>query len=678
MPIPDFLGLDGLLKATHDTSSSDSLKARPSRQFCLFSLLKNNAISGWPELRIEIADFLQESIERLGPYSDHAGRLDPAFMAVHALNLLNPANWRTDTSNLGSDSKPIYIPPLEEAEHLARLSASTSPSLADQDMQFAVRAAVLHPNHSSSEFAVQAVDWARRPAPPPLDDGWHKPDFRDLAIISAAVIAMRDGDEVFRAQQRVWARSVFLAALNDQASTIVVPETTVQFNPVAMAFIGTVYLIQGGVERGDVRLLLEGATRRDLLAASGFRVSAELLASVDERLPRALLRAALASCISPRRRRGWSGDEGEGTLDIGQRTRSAIEGELAWLFDEDDEPEWPEFPKVSPVRDHGLRISFDLRGMSAIADRTEILPQPNEYVDEGSAALWLRGVSSLLDVKTRPWLLDVARAYAEWTAAANGSQLRPRDRIKRAPWEWNAAYYDLVARCLPGLGAESIDLLVLDPIRSLPDQSFFDAVSRFLRSVDEVYFGTNGLAESEAVRIRAILAERLSGSPDWKWRASSPSTSIERNLGTAVATFFFNNWNWIPLTSCYLPPSGVARIGPFLPVLERLVAEGLGGFVAGLVLALLEVSPNSAQLSFIVATAEAWLTEHPHDTSFWIDVGTAERFCAVIDNVRAQEAPWHWDPTLRERVSNILSGLVGIGVPMAAQLEQDLAAAAED
>ena len=146
----------------------------------------------------------------------------------------------------------------------------------------------------------------------------------------------------------------------------------------------------------------------------------------------------------------------------------------------------------------------------------------------GSAALWLKSASGLFDVETRPWLRDLAQSYTEWTVVANGSKLDSRARIKKTPSEWNAAYYDLVAHCLLGLVSKSIDRLALDPIRSLPDQSFFDAAGHFLRSVDYVYFGNGGLAESEAVRIRTVLAERLSRSPDLDM-GSSRSVRLDRS-----------------------------------------------------------------------------------------------------------------------------------------------------
>ena len=101
--------------------------------------------------------------------------------------------------------------------------------------------------------------------------------------------------------------------------------------------------------------------------------------------------------------------------------------------------------------------------------------------------------------------------------------------------------------------------------------------------------------------------------------------------------------------------------------------EGPGGFVAALTLDLLEVSPKPEHLSFIAAAAEAWLKEHPDDTVFWVDNGIARRLCVVIESIEAREPYSSWDLSLRDRVGNILSALVGLGVPLAGHLEQDLA-----
>ena len=673
----ELLQFNALLGIPNAPSGSDSLEARPSRQLSLECLLGRYAIFGPPEMGVEIAGMLQQTVDRLGPYSEEADKSDPQFMAVHALNLLDPGNWR-ETSTIGPNGQSVgtweYVSPPEEKGHLDRLRASATPSLADKDMQLALLNAVEAPSRSSLEFASQVMEWVLRPPPPTADDDWDNAGCRELAIIAGAVVAMRDGDDALRSHHRVWAREISVKALTNEGGDRLVPETNIRFNPVAMAFIGIAQLLRGGVEAEDVRTLLEAAMRRDVAAVSGFRVAAETIAAIDERLPRALLRAALTSCISLRR--GWEQPRGDRTANFERRLRSAMYGEVGWLFGEGDEPEWPVFPVMSPVPTAGLRISPILTDLPEDIGRQEDDVQTEEYLNERSAALWLKSASSLFDSEPRPWLRDLVQSYAEWTAVANGSKHNLHDRTKGRPSNWNAVYFNLVARCLPGLAAESTDRFALAPICSLPDESFFDAASHFLRSLDYVYFGNRGLAEGEAIRIRTTLAERLSECPDWTWRGGDPLPSIEVHMGSAVAAFFFNSWDRIPPSSCYLSPADIARIDPFLPILERLVIEGPGGFVASFVLDLVEVTPKAEHLSFIAAAADAWLTKHSHSPSFWTDTENARRLCAVIDAIAKRQPVSQWDLSLRDRIGNIASALVALGVPEAGQLEQNLAGGA--
>ena len=672
--IPDSLGFGPLFRTDNEPSASDNLEGRPSRHLSLDALLGHYVISGPSEMRLELANLLQEAVERLGPYAEHQGKLHPAFMAAFALNAVTPDNWR-ETRTIGPTGEPVgaweYVPPSGEKKHLDRLRASTSPSFVDQDMQFAILDAVDNPSRASSELASKAMDWVLRPTPPTVDKDWDRAGHRHLATIAAAVIAMRDGDDDLRDRHCTWARDVFLKALTDGTDNRLVPESNIRFNPVAMAFIGIVQLLRAAVETVEVRALLEAASRRDLLAASGFRATANTIATIDERLPRALLRIAFASCIGPRRRRDRS--EEDRSAEFQQRDRDAIDKEISWLSRERDEPVWPVFPMVSPARAEGLRIR-PISGKSPRAiGRREARIQTDEYVDNLSAATWLSSASGLFDVEARPWLRDLVRSYSDWTAVANGSKLKPHERPERRPFDWNAAYFGLIAHCLPGLGAASIDELALNPIRTLPDEPFFEVGRLFLRSLDQVYFGRDCLVESEAVRIRASLAERLSESYRWTSGSRDPSASIEVHLGSVVAALFFNNWDRLPPSSCYLLSPGIARIDPFLPILQRLAVDGPGGFVAGMVLALMEVTPKPAHLSFIVTTAEAWLTAHTRNTRFWIDIGTARRLCSVIDSIQAQVPFSSWEPALQDRVGHILSFLVGLGVPEAGRVELAIA-----
>ena len=338
-----------------------------------------------------------------------------------------------------------------------------------------------------------------------------------------------------------------------------------------------------------------------------------------------------------------------------------MDAEQSWLADERDEPPWPEFPARSPRIRRGLRLS----PAHSLEDErhTPRSPHSEEYVDHQGAALWLRNASSLLDVSVRPWLRDVARIYAEWTAIANGSELSSSSKVEDRPLEWNGAYFDLLANCLPGMEPGDVDELALIPIISLPDEAFFDAVTSFLRSVDKVHFDDRGLQIQAAVRIRSLLADRLMTSSGWRWLGADQSLSIERHIGPAVAAFFLNDYDWLRPPRCYLPPAVVGLLNPFLPVLEQLVRTGPHFFVALVALNLIEVSPRQVHLGFIVTAAESWIVNHPDNGEFWVEQGIGARFCALIDAIRGEQSLFlESEPSLRDRVYRVLSILVGLGV----------------
>jgi hypothetical protein len=344
---------------------------------------------------------------------------------------------------------------------------------------------------------------------------------------------------------------------------------------------------------------------------------------------------------------------------------------MAWLRASGPEPEWPKFPEEPPRPGRRLRLPG--------APAEDPKPEPkgfDEYADHQAAALWLNNAKSLGDIAKNPWLRDVARIYGPWTTAANGAGLDRNEDVSNPPMQWNDAYFDLLAHSLAGLTLPEIEQLALEPLASLPDKSFFDAVADLVRSVDTVYFGEQGLAESAAVGIRARLAERLIESSGWKWMLRSRSASIERHIGSAIAVLFFNQHSFAQPTKCYLLPKGIDRLPPFLPVLEKLVQSGPSLFVALITVNLLEVSPRPAHLPFMVAAAKTWVDSHPDDSQLWVDLGIGRRVCHWIENVRGQDATQLGvDDPLRVEVDRILTALIRLGVAEARRLEQALARA---
>lgn len=670
----------------HDSLGINALQREPiagleglaaSRRLSLEDLLGKYAVFEPVELRETLTALLGRAAARLGPPDTQSNLRDPALMVAAALNRVDPNNWRESPISLPDGTQRMafqYVSPEAEARHLAALQEATQDLHSDTNMQAALSLALEDPSRSSPELVAAAVQWAQRAVgTSEQEDGDEDEDWmREQALVNAAMIAMRDGDGELRARHEAWARGIFAQALQTKDDPVYRFRSGLQYNPVAVAFVGMIHALKDCAAIGNVRALLEVATRDDPAAAHGFGAAATTLASIDERLPRAVLRCAFAACIRPRRE--WDLPEEEVAARSErhrQQVRAAVDAELAWLADERPEPEWSTFPSEAPRSRRRLRLPGGRGQQDTPAPQRS---RPDEYADHQAAALWLGKAQSLVDIVKRPWLCEIARTYAAWTAAANGTGLDVHEEVANPPSEWNDAYFGLLAHCLPGLALPEIEQLALTLIGVLPDKAFFDVITRFLRSVDAVYFNDRGLQEPVAIRIRSVLANRMMASSGWKRLGGSRSASIEWRIGPAIAVLFFNEYGFTQPTTCYVLPNGIDRLDSFLPVLEDLVERGPSLFVALVTLNLLEVSPRSAHLPFIVTAAKAWLRSYPDDSDFWVDHGIGRRVCVWIGEVRRQE-PTLLDPNeaVRLDVDRLLAALISLGVADARRLEAALA-----
>jgi hypothetical protein len=273
-----------------------------------------------------------------------------------------------------------------------------------------------------------------------------------------------------------------------------------------------------------------------------------------------------------------------------------------------------------------------------------------------------------------PWLRDLVQSYAGWTAQANGVGLDATEDVENPPWEWNNAYFDLLAYCLPGLALSDIEQLALGPICALPDRSFFDLLPSFLRSLDVVYFNHRTIEQSVAVSVRSRFADRLMVSAGWKRLRGQRGSSIETHIGPAIALLFFNDYGFAQPPKCYLVKGSIDQLPPFLPVLEELVKSSPSLFVAIVTLNLLEVAIRPPHLPFIVEAAKAWLGSYANDSEFWVAHGIGRRVCLAIEEIRHQEPGMLGpDKPVRFDVDRSLTAIISLGVPEARRLEEILA-----
>ncbi len=659
-------GTHSLPTTTGTKAPSNDLKGRVSQRDSLDILLGNYATSGPDRAREKLTRLLSAASDRLGPYGDDADLGDPEFMAFHARNLLDPSNWKkiTNSRSYGtSEDVWEYVKTLEEERHLAPEIEHDAWRRADMLVQIFLHHAMENPSISSPGVAKKAADWAKCPVPSTYVDDKDAVWLRDLATVAAAAIIVRDGDDELLSHHQEWARGILLKCLDGNEDRRSRHREQLRFNPAAMAFVGVAHLLRRQAAVRDRQALLEAASRDGLSVVPGFRAASEALAAMDERLPRALLRIALAARIHPYRRAIQSDQRPVVQQDKSRPiANAAVEAELSWLSGQRKEPNWPAFPKELPLVKNDSFNPFK---------NPERPPnRPRRRVKHQDAGSWLSSASSLFDVASRPWLRKLADAYKEWTAVANGSGLERGVQIGNRLGRWNSAYFDLVARCLPGMEPKEVDRLALTPIRSLPDESFFRVVRLFLRSIDEVYFNNRGLGKAEAVRVRSVLADRLIGCRGWHRMQNERAFSVEMNIGPAIAAFFLNEYHVVANPSCYLSVTGFNKLDPFLGVLERLAVEAPCGFVAVVLLNLLEVSPRSTHLSLIVAAAEAWLSNHLGNATFWIDGGVSKRLCGVLEKIFLNNTVSDSDQW--RRIENIVSALVRIGSPEAARFERAL------
>jgi len=666
--LPDIFGLKELHNEPVGLASINSLKARPSRRLTLDQLLDSYARDEFSEQRKTLAELLLRAASRLGPPKAQSDLGDAEFMVVHALNRIDPKNWRKAGVQTEDGQTEVweYVSPAAESEHLKPLQDALRERHANANMQAAIRVALNNPARSSQTFAAAAVNWAQGAVDKPSENET-KQWMRDEAIVTAAMIAARDGGAYLIDTHGTWIRETFSRAFNGRNDPVHRTRAGLQFNPISIAFVGTVLLLRNRFAMQDVQTLLEAAGADNPAAAQALSAVGQVLAELDERLPRSLLRCAFAVCVHPYKERHWL-EEDDPSLDEVHRTkvRAAIDAELSWLAGNRDEPEWPRFaPRPAHAR-HTFTRSED-------RPEQEEPFTPAQRTDIQAAALWLGNAASIFDVERRPWLRDVAKAYSEWTAVANGPSLGEHEQPDNVPIEWNKAYFKLLASCLPGLTLEQIVGIALAPIMGLPEEAFFDVTEVFLRDVDAVYFNDKTLQASDAVYIRTTLARRLTQTRGWEWERRQCSKSITLPLGRATAVLFFNDYSLVTPPKCYLYPAAIPRLQLFLPLLQELVEGGPFLFVAIVLLNLLEVAPAPAQLRLISAAGKAWWVANPGETAFWIDAGIGRRVCSFLQTILALDArPLRADQALLKDIDDLMAGLIGLGVTEAHELEKTL------
>jgi hypothetical protein len=665
--IPDLFGVGAMLREPASPVSIGALRKRPSRRATLDALLSAYSTPDFSELRTSLRARLQAAAAELGPPDPNADLSDPAFMVLHGLNLIDPANWRerSVTEPDGTAATELeYVPPEAETRHLKPLQEAAATRQTDAGFEAALGVALDDPKRSSPKFAESGLQWAQEKQREPqlADDAERR--MREQAILAGAVISARDGTQELRAAHVQWIRSTLSTALESKPDVGAALRGGLRFNDLAMAFAGWVYMLKdGAIDLHEVRVLLQIAARGNPAGAHGFARTASTLVQLDPRFPRAILRAALAACVRPAARWDLKEDQAASELRYSEKLAAAVEAESAWLSGGRSEPAWPYFPLENSRRRRGMRIG-------ATRSVPESRPrEPTEWVNYQAAAIWIRAASVVLPGKGGDWLSDVLTTYWEWTFNANGAGWSRDAEVERAPTEWNDVYFENLAlhSGRPGLLDRATE-----SICALPDTSFFDTLPIYLRALDTVYFATRQLPVAEMVKVREAFARRMMASTRWQRLKGTLSDSIESHIGPPIAVLFYNDFLAFggQPPKCYLTSTGIDGVDAMMPTLAELASSSPCLFVALSMLSLLEVSPRRAHVAFSIDVSHAWLQAYPSETNFWVDHGIGRRLCNVIDQAtRADRSIVNSDAQRRSRLDVLLVALVRLGIAEASILE---------
>ncbi|MDC7690375.1 hypothetical protein [Vogesella indigofera] len=678
--MPDFFGLAALRSEPHGRVTAADLKRRPSRRTALDELIGNFTFLASPDQLATLRTQLATAAARLGEPAASAHLGNPEFMVRYALNLSDAANWQEVEVTLKDGSCATarkYLSPTAEQTHLQALRDAAIERESDFATRSALTLAVDDPVRLLPEDRSTAVAWAWRSATAtaevePDDDGGER-RMQEEAVVTAAMIVMRDGDDALRAEHGEWARSQLdktLAAPDDDPGRQM--RGGLRFNPTAIAYAGLIHALRHRSTPEDVQSLLEVSATGNHAAAHGFGTSAAVLADVDSRLPRAVLRCAFSASVVENRAWNVSQEEVDARKARShERARAAVAAEMAWIGGEGPEPTWPTFPVEQARPKRRLRLPGARIGTP---EPPEVpAPSPAEHVNHQAAALWLRQVRALSHDDTHPWLSEIVKAYMPWTAHANGANLEDGDETDHPPSEWNNTFFAAVARCVVGLSRLEATVLAVRHIVALPDRNFYDVLVDFLRSIDEVYFEGDNIPTQVAVDIRCALADHMLTTRGWQRLGRSRDLSIEMHIGPAIAVLFFNEHMFGQGSKCYLFEKGVERVGPFLPVLGKLVSKGPSPFVALVLLNLLEVAPRAEQLDVLVGAGSAWIEAYPDFRQLWIDHGVGRRWCLLMEAILARSPiSFSHSAPLRPAIDTLVASLIALGVPEATRLEEEL------
>lgn len=647
-----------------------TLKAKPSRRASLQEYLYHFALNAPEGERLLLQTHLRREGERLGPPDPMQDTLrDVRFTAFHALNLLEPSNYHPVTRTLPGGEIVHgfqYRSPPEELQLIERHERRSGAEMVELNLRLAMGKALAEPATLTEQRLGEGVAWAQRDASPA---GTSEEEWVSRSRVTAAALLLRDGSAELKAQHRGWAEALILSTLSTPENPVSRFHSGLDYNLKGIAHVGLLAMGRDAPSAITMRAILDAASQNGVSLAQAIALDPGAVARIHAGLPKAVLRIGLAGQIRPNRRYGDT-DEGVAARHAARGTKlnELIDGELRWLAGDGMEPSWQAFPdpEVS-ARRRGIRLP----GATLAEDEETPPPEPDDEVDQGAAAQWLNLAGDLVGRANVGDLRAIVDQYGDWTAKANGAgTVEDGDRLQHSPREWTSAYLRLAVAVLTDMAPTQIDQLVLDRLKTYPDEPFFDAVDALLPAADGAHFNDGPLPLTTLLHVRTTLIDRLSRSSDWRWHIREDRTGVTFHLGPALAALFIHAFQPGRQPNCLLLPGGAERMDALMEQLCALTVAGAKSlYVATLFLGIIEVKVLPRHRPYVVRAAAAWLAAHPNSTTFWVDYGIGGRLCRWLATALSENpTEFAADLATRQELDRILNALIGVGVAPATSI----------
>jgi hypothetical protein len=655
----DLAGVDRMLEFEPEPSGwpvkRADLDARRSRQARLSHTIAHYVLHADPkqldDLRTSLEQARNEIMQRPVEGEDPVNGLRAT--AERAVRMTYAEHWPL-VKVLLQDGREVevhqYQRDPEETERIAANAARAQASIRHMNVRSQVQIALLDPTQTTTEIVADGLAWAKsqpqNSEDAPVDDEDHD-DFNrkwdQRAVTMVAALVARDYQGTDRADVIEWAESILRSAAdrdeeyhgNDQ----------IAFSMAAIAALGLIALYRQDQDAIMRDALLRLASRQHLAVLRSLGSYLPELAKIEPCLPRALVRIAMTSSIQPHRTDSdRQNRERQGAYRA--RIENAITSEQRWLDGTGGELPWPTLPSWLSRPRRGIRL-----GAGAVDD-DEIIENPNWHVDEHVLATLVGHLIRMTVGDLPAWVVDLTAHLMRWTDEANGPHDNALDRDNR-PHTWSRSFFEFAGILSVAIPHEDVVKLFLAPITRFKDEVFHDAMATYLRGFDRAVLATDTKKPEDPVAVRAILAERIRKSWNFRRYQDEKTFMSETHAGDAMTAMFFQPHR-IGSSGFPIIPRDWSSLEQAMPTLTRLVVDApFSGYFATLFLNLVETSHRAPLLPFVIQAMKAWCSAYGVDTNFWSEKEIGSRVCVWLERTFVA------DPTSHAIVSGLVDDLMG-------------------